>query len=558
MNFVVPNTPSSSSLIKVIGVGGGGSNAVAHMYTGGIVGVDFIICNTDKQNLDASPVPAKIQFGEKGLGAGAKPEVGKEAAVQSIDELKSYLDGDTQMVFITAGMGGGTGTGGAPVVAKECRERGLLTVAIVTTPFGWEGNRRKKAAIDGINELREYVDTIIIVSNDKVSKIYNNLSMSEAFAKADDILATGARGIAEIITKNGMINVDFQDVHTVMSNSGIAIMGTGNGSGEKRHIKAVKEALESPLLNDSDITGATDILLNICTGNDNISMDELSEISSYVQQAAGGEADLIWGSCVDPELDPDQVKIVLIATGFESKREQLWDVDPQPKRVSLDELDNDSTETPTTEPRQRPFFSADTPSEPPTVSPQPIEANASDQKREADRLLDTINRYRNRQAEEVKPPVVEENPRVTVVDFDSEETLGDALERHREERRSNKTTGGGGSESPNELRIQRTIMPTGTPTNSDSRQSRFSQHEQEMKQELLGRKHQLKDLSFKTNPHNSASLTEMKRSAAYKRQNVLLERARLSDQHDGSSRSVSGDEQRNFLGRNRFLHQSTD
>ena len=310
---------NQSSIIKVIGVGGGGSNAVNHMFRQGINGVDFIICNTDAQAMELSPIPVKIQLGEKGLGAGSMPSVGKEAACQKMEQIREILEKNTQMVFITAGMGGGTGTGAAPVIASIARELDILTVGIVTLPFTFEGKRRRLQADEGIQELRKYVDTLLIISNDKLRELYGDLKLSEAFNKADDVLTTAARGIAEIITVTGYINVDFEDVKTVMSNSGKAIMGCAQAEGENRAIEAVKTALSSPLLNDNEIEGASDVLLYITSGQEEISMDEVTEITDYIQREAKSQAEIIWGNGYDESLKKN-ISITLIATGFDAEK----------------------------------------------------------------------------------------------------------------------------------------------------------------------------------------------------------------------------------------------
>jgi len=306
-----------SSIIKVLGVGGGGSNAVTHMFKQGIKGVDFIICNTDSQAMDTSPIPNKIQLGDNGLGAGSKPEVGRGSAEENIEDIRKHLETNTKMLFVTAGMGGGTGTGAAPVIAKVAKEMGILTVGIVTIPFMFEGRKRRLQAEEGIEEMRKYVDTLLIISNEKLREIHGNLKLSEAFGRADDILTTAAKGIAEIITVTGYINVDFQDVSTVMQNSGTAIMGSAIAEGEDRARVAVKEALSSPLLNDNKITGASDILLYIASGTDEITFDEVTEITDYIQDEAGQNAEIIWGNGVDESLGSN-ISITLIATGFEA------------------------------------------------------------------------------------------------------------------------------------------------------------------------------------------------------------------------------------------------
>ena len=345
MQFDLPQ--DENSIIKVIGVGGGGSNAVNHMFRLGIKGVDFIVCNTDRQALEKSPVVNKIQLGEKstkGLGAGSIPGVGRDAALESIDEIKSYLTDDTQMVFITAGLGGGTGTGAAPVIASIAREMGILTVGIVTIPFAFEGKKRRAQAEAGLEELKKYVDTLLVIGNDKLREIYGNLKMSEAFGHADDVLTGAAKSIAEIISLHMHINVDFNDVKTVMKESGVAIMGSAVASGERRAIKAVEQALNSPLLNDNDISGARHVLLNIMSGSDDIDMDEFGEITDFIQEAAGGTAELITGYGTDPSLG-DNVSVTIIATGFKSSQSTGFEA-PIFKERKIVNLDEKVTEIP--------------------------------------------------------------------------------------------------------------------------------------------------------------------------------------------------------------------
>jgi cell division protein FtsZ len=333
MQFEIQQEPGS--IIKVIGVGGGGSNAVNHMFKLGIKGVDFIVCNTDKQALEVSPVPNKIQLGialTKGLGAGSIPEMGKNSALETIEEIRSYLSDGTQMVFITAGLGGGTGTGAAPIIASVAREMGILSVGIVTMPFVFEGKKRKMQAEQGLEEMKKYVDTLLVIGNDKLRDIYGNLKMSEAFAHADNVLTGAAKSIAEIISINLHINVDFNDVKTVMKDSGVAIMGTASASGERRAIRAVEQALNSPLLNDNNIRGARHVLLNIMSGTDDISMDEFGEITDYIQEASGYTAELITGYGIDQSLG-DSVGVTIIATGFESNKPSGFETAKAPEKI---------------------------------------------------------------------------------------------------------------------------------------------------------------------------------------------------------------------------------
>ena len=319
MQFDLPR--ELSSIIKVIGVGGGGSNAVNYMFRQGIKGVDFIVCNTDKQALDISPVPVKIQLGQtltEGLGAGMLPEVGKNAAIESIDTIKTLLSNNTKMVFITAGMGKGTGTGAAPVIARAARELGILTVGIVTIPFQFEGAKKKIQAEAGIEELKKNVDTLLVICNERLREIHGNLTMVTAFSHADNVLCNAARSIAEIISNTLHVNVDFNDIQTVMKDSGVAVMGTASASGDGRAINAVEMALNSPLLNDNDIFGARYVLLNVTSGTTEITMDEFGEITDYIQQAAGDSAEIVTGYGIDDTLG-DRVSVTIIATGFKSK-----------------------------------------------------------------------------------------------------------------------------------------------------------------------------------------------------------------------------------------------
>ena len=340
MKFNLPK--EQHSIIKVIGIGGGGSNAVNHMYRQGIKDVDFMVCNTDQQALDISPVPAKIQLGASltsGLGAGSRSEVGENAAIESIDEIKEILGAHTKMIFITAGMGGGTGTGAAPIIAQAAKELGILTVGIVTMPFSFEGKKRRRRADEGIAKLKNCVDTILIINNDKLREMFGNLTLDNAFEQADNVLTTAARGIAEAITTTGKINVDFNDVKTVMTGSGVAIMGSATAKGENRASVAVQNAVASPLLNDNDITGASNILLNITYGKDQILFDEITEITDYIEEEVGDEAEVIWGHGMDDRLEDDEISITIIATSFIDRPHVSQEVkrEPKPMVKSLDD-----------------------------------------------------------------------------------------------------------------------------------------------------------------------------------------------------------------------------
>lgn len=324
MDFLNDNLPldlplANSSIIKVIGVGGGGGNAVNHMYRQGIADVAFVVCNTDEQDLKRSPVPTKVQLGQKitqGLGAGSKPEVARQAALESEEDIRRMLSDNTKMAFITAGMGGGTGTGASPVVAKIAQEMGILTVGIVTIPFAFESNKKIRQALEGVVALYEYVDALLVINNEKLKLIYPDLNLSNAFAKADDVLSNAAKAIAEIITISGYINIDFADINTIMKNGKVAIMNTGYASGENRITKAIENALNSPLLNTNAVNGAKKVLLSLYCSHDNeIKMEEITQIHEFMAEI-GEDVTVIWGATFDDELG-DDVKITLIATGFD-------------------------------------------------------------------------------------------------------------------------------------------------------------------------------------------------------------------------------------------------
>lgn len=321
ISFDLPK--NQSNVIKVIGVGGGGSNAINHMFQLGIKGVDFVVCNTDSQALENSPVPNKIQLGvtlTEGLGAGANPEIGEKAAVESFEEIKQMLDSNTKMVFITAGMGGGTGTGAAPIIAKQAKELDILTVGIVTIPFQFEGRNRNEQAQIGVERLRKHVDSLIVINNNKLREVYGNLGFKAGFSKADEVLATASRGIAEVITHHYTQNIDLRDAKTVLSNSGTAIMGSAQASGASRATDAIMKALDSPLLNDNKITGAKNVLLLIVSGNEEITIDEIGEINDHIQAEAGHSANIIMGVGEDESLE-DAIAVTIIATGFDVEQQ---------------------------------------------------------------------------------------------------------------------------------------------------------------------------------------------------------------------------------------------
>lgn len=337
VNFQFPKV--SSSIIKVIGVGGGGCNAVGHMLEEGIKGVDYIICNTDSQALDSSSVPIKIQLGvtlTEGRGAGNQPEMGEEAARENYEDLKNVLQDNTKMLFITAGMGGGTGTGAAPVIAQLARELDILTIAVVTIPSPAEGKKRYGQAMEGIEKLGDYVDSMLVISNQRLHNIYGDLPARQAFKMADNIVAIAVKGVAEIITVHGNVNIDYTDVKTVMHKSDVFIMGTGFATGEGRALEAVNLALESPLLDSNDIYGTKNILLNIISGKQEITIGEIGEIIETLQERAGQEADIIWGNGYDESLG-DKISVTILATGFITNPNQKLQTKKEPERFGLNQ-----------------------------------------------------------------------------------------------------------------------------------------------------------------------------------------------------------------------------
>jgi cell division protein FtsZ len=375
---------TTSSIIKVCGVGGGGCNAVNHMYESGIEGVDYVVCNTDAQALSFSPVPVKIQLGgtlTEGLGAGNKPEMGEQAALENIEDIRAALSVNTKMLFITAGMGGGTGTGAAPVIAKLAQEMGILTIAIVTIPAPAEGKKRFNQAMEGINKLNEFTDSMLVVNNQRLRAIYGDLALRQAFKLADDVVTTAVKGIAEIITLHGSINIDFADVNTVMRKSKVFIMGTGFASGENRATNAVKEALLSPLLDNNNILGTKNILLNIISGTEEITIGEVGKIQEYLQEEAGQEADIIWGNGIDENIG-NKISVTILCTGFKSSptiQEQKEKTKEQFKMYAeATKVEFNPVEKVTAEPKHRIFELELEPVEA-EENPQPVRRNQGKQ-----------------------------------------------------------------------------------------------------------------------------------------------------------------------------------
>jgi cell division protein FtsZ len=567
MKFDLPK--EQSSIIKVIGVGGGGSNAVKHMYNQGIKGVDFIICNTDSQALDSSPVPMKIQLGAsltEGRGAGSIPEVGRNAAIENIDDVKAILEKNTHMVFITAGMGGGTGTGAAPVIAQTAKDLGILTVGIVTIPFGFEGRKRKIQAEEGINAMRKAVDTLVIIKNDKLREIGGNLTLKDAFSHADEVLATAAKGIAEVISVTGDINVDMNDVNTVMRDSGVAIMGSATAEGEDRAMVAVQKALESPLLNDNDIQGARYVLLNITYGNREVLMDEISDITDHIQEAAGSTADVIWGHAMDESLG-DKLCVTIIATGFKQKLTNNLEVEsPEKKYHSLAE----DKATPVVQPVLSPVsgpVSVNKPVESPVKPadlPEPYLKSASESNEEQlsektnDNVLNTKEEQITFTFDEFEAPFLKREDRVeeqevtSNVEQKAEEqeetparrvvyTLDDDLPEDKEEE---------------EVVFEKIKEETDGSLYEVSR-TLSREEQQELAHQRLQR---IKELSVRLK--TPSGLSDLESEPAYKRRNIRLNDAPHSSQSDASRYTLTdendGDGKGGLRENNRFLHDNVD
>jgi len=521
-----------SSIIKVIGVGGGGGNAVNHMYKQGITGVDFIICNTDAQALELSPIPNKVQLGAsltEGMGAGSIPEVGKNSAIENIDDIKQMLGPNTKMLFITAGMGGGTGTGASPIIAKAAREMDILTVGIITTPFSFEGKRRKMQAEEGLEELKKYVDSFLVISNDRLRQVFGNLTLGSAFAQADNILTTAAKGIAEIITLPGYINVDFKDVRTVMKDSGVAIMGSASAEGDNRALKAVEGALLSPLLKDNEIEGARYILLNISSGEKEVTMDEVSVITDFIQEEAGLAADLIWGNCRDEALG-DKLSVTIIATGFQTKDEREKE---QSNKKVISMLVPESNNL--VKPVVNEFINVVKPAEP--VGSEPYIKPKEEQKQTG--LFDLFG------AKEEVEEIITHNLAEEPASFEPEATEEFTFKI---------------ADSVMQFEPVSEVVPEPEPEpepiiGADDHKTDESIEEQLRKsRERIMR---LKDLSMKLRTGN---IQELENVPAYKRKEIALQQTPMSDESQVSRFSLLQDEEGNIeiKNNNSFLHDNVD
>ena len=537
------------SIIKVIGVGGGGSNAVNHMYNQGITGVDFIVCNTDAQALNTSPVPNKLQIGvnlTEGLGAGANPEKGKNAAIENKEDIRSMLSEDTKMIFITAGMGGGTGTGAAPVIAQVAKELGILTVGIVTLPFRFEGKKKFNQAMAGVESLKANCDTVLLILNDKLLEVFGNLSLNQAFGQADNVLTTAAKGIAEIITVPGYVNVDFEDVKTVMKDSGGAVMGSAETTGENRALRAAEEAIKSPLLNNQDINGAEKILLSIISGDQaELKMDELMEITDFMQDMAGEDAEVIFGHGVDPELG-ESIRVTIIATGFENKKEeQTTEVQTQttvrptpmaqPPKQSLPQasIQPDSQHTTETsksaEPQEKKYYDLNRDSQ-----QYKLFQSESTDKKPVDDGFDEAFENKMRTFEFIMP-----ERHVPLANNEQDEEDKDTFEMEMRELF---------------LESQKNPEPIDAPleelegmAHPPSKKVQLMEQSEERRQRLKGIK---EEYAIDTNAYK-----EKFEVPAYQRKNVNLRRSPLSSESLISKYNLNGDSE---LGNNKFLHDNVD
>ncbi|MEZ4720627.1 MAG: cell division protein FtsZ [Flavobacteriales bacterium] len=581
MKFDLPK--ENSNIIKVLGVGGGGSNAVNHMFRQGINGVDFLVCNTDQQALDVSPVPLKVQLGAtltEGRGAGSIAEVGKNAAMETIDDIKDIISSNTKMVFITAGMGGGTGTGAAPVIAKTAREMGVLTVGIVTMPFFFEGKKRRLQAEQGIEDIRENVDTLLIINNEKLREMCGNLPIAQAFAMADDVLTTAAKGIAEIITRTGYINVDFEDVRTVMSDSGVAIMGSASATGEERAIKAVEKALASPLLNDNNIEGARYVLLNIAFGNQEVLMDEISDITDYIQDEAGASADVIWGYGHDESLG-DALSVTIIATGFNQNPNTGVNAERnvQKRKLNLEEPTHEATQAnvPTPEVKEDEPFLRKVEEEKQEESKPTFERPAESQRvfefEVTRHNLESSNEEeaeeKEEETEEIEQPFlkkvedaeVESSEEVTE-DPDEEIVMKSNAPQPEETKQWEPYRRTETSENPKPVVSEQPSFKTTTPEPQARQESEDKPSREEQSKRATDRLSRLRDLSMKL--RTPSGMSDLENEPAFKRKQINLDDIPHSGESSASRFTLSeeenedGEKKTKLRPNNPFLHDNVD
>lgn len=562
MEFDMPK--GQSSIIKVIGVGGGGSNAVNHMFSMGIKGVDYVVCNTDCQALEMSPIPVKIQLGPsltEGRGAGSIPEIGKNAAIENIEEIKEVLEKNTKMVFVTAGMGGGTGTGAAPVIAKLAKDLGILTVGIVTVPFNFEGRKRRQQAEAGLEEMRQNVDTLLVINNERLREMYGNLSLGNAFAQADDVVTTAAKGIAEVISVTGAINVDFNDVNTVMRNSGVAIMGSAMAEGENRAIEAVQRALSSPLLNDNDIAGAQYVLLNITYGDKEVLMDEIADITDYIQDEAGSTADVIWGHGQDTSLG-DGISVTLIATGFNSSPVTGFEKAPEKTFRKLEEEAKAEIKTPMSTPveepqkevEEMPFLKKE------VVSEQEVNTTVENEVAEEPKLEE------EQKQQQVFYSLDEEEETFTSVHEDTEKEEDSQASISFDWEVKNEITEEVSFEKPSETESQKDEKVTryvleddleAKVENTESVETGLSPEEQQRKAE----ERMMRIREYTSKLKKPDGISELEKEPAFMRRNITLDDTPHSSESSVSRFGLFGSDEEgksDLRGNNSFLHDNVD
>lgn len=561
-NIIDFNLPKNqSSVIKVIGIGGGGGNAINYMYENGIEGVDFAVCNTDTQALEASPIPVKIQLGENltsGLGAGSNPEVGMQAALESIDRINELLDSNTNMLFITAGMGGGTGTGAAPVIAKAANEKGILTVGVVTMPFETEGGRRHEHAKSGLEELRKHVDTLLVINNQKLLEVHGDLTLSKAFSKANEVLNIATKGIAEVITQHLTVNIDLSDARLVLQKSGTAIMGQAEAEGENRAVEAVKNALDSPLLNDNDIFGSKHVLLKIVTGDseaDEISMNELKLITDTIQKQAGYNVNIINGVGTDPELG-SKISVTVIATGFEAKEEEKEVVVGIGEDETLDTISSNSKIKDETLENLTEDFSQQSMldfEENMDISFSQIEDNVTNTEKEENKLIEpAVSDF----VEEETPEIIEEERVILSLDDETvqtneveEEVILD-LDSEKEEIKE--------ENNQEEVSFHFSMEET---EKTPSMRERVSINSQDLPEnEITSRKREEKLKNISNILRTPSGLTNLIDEPAFKRNGIDLEDTPHSSDSEISSQTLSlGDDNVVQLKQNNsFLHDNVD
>lgn len=516
---------NENAIITIIGVGGGGNNAVNRMFEQGINDVDYMIVNTDEQALHMSPVPLKVRIGKtltEGRGAGNRPDIGEQAAIENIEDILSQLSANTKMVFIVAGMGGGTGTGATPVIAKACREIGILTVAVVTLPFRFEGPLRLKQAVQGIDRLRDSVDAMLIIHNEKLREIYGNLSLSNAFGSADNVLMLAVKGIAEIITVHGYINVDFADVLSVMTGGGIAFMGSAQATGADRALKVIEETIHSPLLNNNDIKGARKVLLNIAYGHDEITVDEIGTITDTIIKKIGGKANTIWGTCYDETLG-DSIRITLVATGFSPE--------------SIDEVI-------TRKPFEKVVVSLDSKADTQEVHQESIDASDEPEQIEQEQFAEEKTIVPLEMIDQVPEETEENDIGQKPVDDQQQDNAAEEVEFTEEINQVEPEPVEAVKPEPADTRVPEPV-----------REDEYDPYSEE-KEQLRINAERLRALNY-TNIRDPKKVDELEREPAYKRRHIPVQKDIFPENEEKSRYTVGGKDNR-LRSNNTYLHDAVD